>query len=102
MAPRQGELWLYEPPENKARPALVVGRDTAARARVLIAPVTSTVRGLPSELPVDESHGLDHPSVASFDNLHTARKAHLTRRLGTLGVDARHRICSALAATADC
>jgi len=67
----RGELWWGETPDEKGRPFLVVSRDAAndAMQRVLVAPVTRRVRGVPSELPVGGDEGLPHQSVASFDNL---------------------------------
>jgi mRNA interferase MazF len=57
----RGELWLYEfsPPE-KTRPVLVLSRQCAIDAlhTVMVAPVTSTIRGLPSEVLVGSEHGL--------------------------------------------
>jgi mRNA-degrading endonuclease toxin of MazEF toxin-antitoxin module len=51
---------------------------------------------------VGAEEGLDHDSVASFDNLAAVPKAVLTRRLGRLGADGRRRICEALDALANC
>ena len=67
-----------------------------------MAPVTSTIRSIPSCIPVGPDEGIDHESVATFDNLAAVPKSVLTTRLGTLGVDGRRRICDALGAMADC
>lgn len=90
-------------PDEKGRPFLVVSRDVAHRVmqRVLVAPVTTRIRGVPSELPVGADEGLPHPSVAGFDNLRPFPKAQLVRRLGTLG-QRRHPLCEVAAATLDC
>ena len=100
----RGEIWWGETPEEKGRPFLVVSRDAANRAmqRVLVAPVTSRVRGVPSELPLGSPEGLPRASVASFDNLRPIPKAMLTRRLGALGAQRRHEICGVAGATLDC
>ncbi len=100
----QGELWLLEPPNQKARPALVVTRDEAIPVlnNVIVAPVTRTLRHIPTCVPVGPDHGLDHGSEASFDNLAAVPKSLLTVRLGQLDPLGRTRMCEALRALADC
>ncbi|HEX6419148.1 MAG TPA: type II toxin-antitoxin system PemK/MazF family toxin [Acidimicrobiales bacterium] len=100
----RGEIWWGEAPDDKGRPFLVVSRDAAndVMARVLVAPVTRRVRGVPSELALDAEEGLPQPSVASFDNLRPFPKAMLVRRLGALGASRRHELCTVAAATLDC
>jgi mRNA interferase MazF len=68
----------------------------------VVAPVTSTIRDIPSCIPVGPDEGIDHDSIASFDNLAVVPKSVLTRRLGALGPHGRDRICDALSAIADC
>ena len=65
---------------------------------VVVAPVTSTVRRIPTCIPVGLEEGLDHDSVATFDNLAAVPKSVLTVRLGALGVDGHRQICQALGA----
>ncbi|CAN5645337.1 MAG: type II toxin-antitoxin system PemK/MazF family toxin [Iamia sp.] len=100
----RGELWWGETPEQKGRPFLVVSRDAAneVMARVLVAPVTTQIRSVPSELSVGPDEGLPVDSVASFDNLRPMPKAMLVRRIGALGPARRHLLCVAAAATLDC
>jgi len=100
----RGELWWGESPDEKGRPYLVVSRDAAnaVMARVLVAPITSRVRSVPSELPVGPDEGLPFESVASFDNLRPFPTAMLTRRLGRLDEARIGLICRVAAATLDC
>ncbi len=100
----RGELWWGETPEEKGRPFLVVSRDAAneVMTRVLVAPVTTRVRSVPSELPVGTDEGLPTASVAAFDNLRPMPKSMLVRRLGALGPARSHLLCSVAAATLDC
>ena len=100
----RGEVWWGETPDEKGRPFLVVSRDAANRAmqRVLVAPVTTRVRGIPSELPLAEPEGLPRPSVAAFDNLHPFPKAMLVHRIGALAPERSREICRAAGATLDC
>lgn len=100
----QGDLWLMEPPNDKSRPVLVVSRDEAIPVlnNVVVAPVTSTIRAIPTCLPVGSQEGIDHDSVVSFDNLAAVPKSVLTLRLGQLDPIGRLRMCEALRAMADC
>lgn len=52
--------------------------------KVTVAPITSTVRGLSSEVAVGPGNGLDHDCVVALDNVLTIPKAHLGRTLGFL------------------
>lgn len=99
----RGEVWWGEAPDEKGRPYLVVSRDAANEVmqRVLVAPVTTRIRGLPSEVRVGADEGLPVESVASFDNLRPFPKAMLVRRLGALG-PRLDELCRAAAATLDC
>ena len=99
----RGEVWWGEAPDEKGRPFLVVSRDAANETmrRVLVAPVTRRVRGLPSELALGAAEGLPVQSVASFDNIRPFPKVMLVRRLGSLG-PRQHEICRVAGATLDC
>lgn len=100
----RGEVWWGETPEEKGRPFLVVSRDAAnwVMQRVLVAPVTSRIRGIPSELPLGEAEGLPQQSVASFDSVRPFPKAMLVHRIGALGPDRSRDICRTAGATIDC
>jgi mRNA interferase MazF len=103
VTPQQGEIWWAEGRE-KRRPVLVVTRsDVIPRlARIVVAPVTTRVRGLPTEIAFDETDGLREPCAASFDNLDAIPTASLTTRIGETSLPRRADICRALAALADC
>lgn len=100
----RGELWWGETPDEKGRPFLVVSRDAAnaVMQRALVAPVTTRIRGVPSELPLGAAEGLPRDSVASFDNLRPFPQSMLVRRLGVLDATRRHLLCAVAAATLDC
>lgn len=101
--PRQGEVWWAEA-EDKRRPVLIVTRNEAISVLtwLLVAPVTRTVRGIPTEVPLGGSEGLGEECAASFDNLQPLRRSFLTRRVGALDAARRSEICRALDALADC
>jgi mRNA interferase MazF len=84
---RRGDLYLASLPQPVGRrPVLLVTRSNAiaVRSAVTVAPVTRTIRGIASEVPLDAAHGLRTASVASCDSLQTIPKSALRRRLGTL------------------
>ncbi len=100
----QAEIWLMETPNQKRRPVLIVSRNEVIPFlnNVVVAPVTSTIRSIPTCVPVGSDEGIDHDSVATFDNLAAVPKSVLTTRLGELGVGGRRQICDALDALANC
>jgi mRNA interferase MazF len=101
--PRQGEIWWGEA-EDKRRPVLVVTRSEAVAVLdwIVVAPVTRTIRQIPTEVPLGLDDGLPIECAASFDNLQTLRRAFLTERVGESSADRRRQVCAALAALADC
>lgn len=101
MIPRQGEVWWAEA-EDKRRPVLVVTRSDAVPVltRLVVAPVTRTIRGIPTEVPLGPDQGLVVECVASFDNVQPINRSFLTERIGRLASSVE--ICRALAALADC
>ena len=103
MTPSQGDIWWAEA-EDKRRPVLVVTRSEAVPVLtwLLVAPVTRTVRGIPTEVPLGPEEGMPADCAAAFDNLQPIRRTFLTERVGRLGVDGRQAMCDALAAVADC
>ena len=95
----RGEIWMCE-----LRPVVVVSRDDAIAVlhTVTVAPITSTIRDLPSEVLVGVAEGLKHPSAISLDHLQTVEKSRLRRHLGSLGPAKLARLCSALAIALGC
>ena len=103
VTPTQGEVWWAEA-EDKRRPVLIVTRSDAVPVLtwIIVAPVTRTIRQIPTEVRLGESHGLPENGVASFDNLQPIRRSLLTQRVGELQVEEHDEICRALGALADC
>lgn len=102
MTPQQGEIWWAEA-EDKRRPVLIVTRSEAVPVLhwLIVAPVTRTIRDIPTEIRLGAGEGLRVDSVAAFDNLQPMRRAFLTERVGGLAAPREH-ICRALGAFADC
>lgn len=77
-------IWLAA--LDKTRPVLVLTREEvrAVRQFVTVAPITSTVRGLSSEVIVGHRNGLDHDSVVNLDSITTIPRSLLLRPIGAL------------------
>ena len=101
--PQQGEIWWAEA-EDKRRPVLIVTRNEAIHvlSSITIAPVTRTVRNIPTEIALGARHGLSSTCAAAFDNLQPMRRSLLTTRVGRLGVEELEEICRAIRALTDC
>ena len=101
---RRGEVWLYESPTRKPRPVLILSRDSAIGVlrTVLAAPCTRTIRNIPTEVPLDETDGMQASCVLSTDNIGLYDKAHFTHRLTTLSSERLVQVCHAIATAIDC
>lgn len=88
-----------ELPELGRGPAVIISRHVAIPflANVTVASITTRVRGLPTEVPVDRAQGLDDESVINCDNLFTVPKSAIGRTRGVLGPEQTHRLDMALA-----
>jgi mRNA interferase MazF len=102
--PARGEIWWGETPDAKGRPYLVLTRDEAVPVlrTVLVAPVTRTIRDIPTEVPLGRSDGLETDCVATMDGILAFPKAMLTRRVGAVPPARRHELCESLRAAVDC
>ncbi|MEO7194806.1 MAG: type II toxin-antitoxin system PemK/MazF family toxin [Pseudonocardiaceae bacterium] len=71
---------------DKTRPVLILTRELVRPhlTRVTVAPITSTIRGLSTEVPVGPANGLDHDSVVSCDNIVTVPASALGHHVGYL------------------
>ncbi len=101
----RGEVRLYrfEPPD-KERPVLILTRSSALAylSRVTVAPITSTIRGVPSEVALGPEDGLKQSCVANLHNLVTVNQDGLGRRLTQLAPRRMREVCAALAFALGC
>lgn len=102
--PRRGEVWWGEIEDVGRRPFLVMTRTAAIPVlnNVLAAPVTRTIRSIPSELPLGPDDGMPVDCAASFDNLRVVPKTYLVDRVCTLEPIRLIEACRALRAAVDC
>jgi mRNA interferase MazF len=85
--PRQFEIWWVSLPDPVGRrPILLIGRTAAFTylGRVLVAEVTTTIRGIPQEVTLGAREGLARPCVANLDALRTVPRASVIERAGIL------------------
>lgn len=102
--PRRGEVWWLEAPEAKPRPALVLTRDVAIEhlGTVVVVPATTRVRGVPTEVALDEADGMPRLCALTTDSVSVVRRAHLTRLVTRLSPDRLDEVCRALRVALDC
>lgn len=104
-APARGEVWWCELPDIPHRPVVVLSRDAAIPRlrRALVAPCTTAIRGLASEVELEPGDDpVPRHCVANLDSVESVSIAALVDRLGRLG-DARMRaLCAALAVAVAC
>jgi mRNA interferase MazF len=87
---KRGEVWwAHLPPPIGRRPVVLLSRDEAyaVRALVMVAEVTTRVRGIRAEVPLGPSDGLPRPCAANLDSIITIPKASLQQYLATLTPD---------------
>jgi mRNA interferase MazF len=103
--PTRGEVWWCELPDIGRRPVVVLSRDPAIPRlrRALVAPCTTTIRRLPSEVLLragEDPVPLD--SVVNLDSVESVSVGTLTERLGRLADTRMREVCEALAVAVDC
>lgn len=98
--PRRGEIWHYRfAPPDKQRAVVVLTRQRVLPLlrTAMVAPVTSTIRGVPSEVIVGVDEGLKHDSAINLDHVQTVEQRLLRRYVGSLSEEKMGRVCRALA-----
>jgi mRNA interferase MazF len=95
----RGDIRLYRfAPPDKQRPVVVLTRESAVPylSTVSVAPITSTIRGVPSEVALDETDGMKTPCAANLHNVVTVSQQRLGRRVARLSNARMGEICAAL------
>ena len=102
---KRGEIWLYSfTRPDKRRPVLVLTRSEVIELlhTVMVAPITSTIRGAPGEVIVGIDEGLKRDSAVNLDHVQTVDKARLARFVGTVGSQKMNAVCRAFAIATGC
>lgn len=101
-APRRREIWLAD--LDKRRPVIVLTRDPMGKVlhSVIVGLVTSTIRGLSTEVELSDADGMQRRCVANLGNLQLVPRAKLVRRVGRAAPQTLQALCAAAAAAIGC
>jgi len=101
----RGSIWMYkfEQPD-KLRPVLILSRQDVIGLidTVIVAPITTTIYGVPSEVIVGIDQGLKHDSAVNFDHIQTVSASKLNRYIGSLDERMMAKVCLALMIATGC
>jgi len=101
----RGDIRLYQfAPPDKKRPAIVLTRNSAIAylSTVTVAPITSTIRGVPSEVVLSEEDGMKTPCAVNLHNAVTVSQHRLGKRVAQLNSLRMNEICAALRFSLGC
>lgn len=100
----RGEVWWAESPVGGRRPYLVMTRQAAIPVLddVMCVPATRTVRGIPTEVPLDEGDGMPEPCALSLDSLTPMPREYLRERITRLRGERMVEVCRALNTALGC
>jgi len=92
------------PRADKQRPVLILTRDSAIRylSTVTVAPITSTIRDVPSEVVLDVADGMKARCAVNLHNAVTIAQSRLGRRVGQLSAERMEAVCAALRFSLGC
>jgi mRNA interferase MazF len=103
--PARGELWWCELAEIGRRPVVVLTRDAAIPRlrRALVGPCTTTIRGIPSEVPLEPGEDpIPRASVVNLDSVESVALGTLVERLGRLSDERMRQVCRAFEVAVAC
>ena len=101
----RGEIWMHTfASPDKRRPVVILSRQRVIGLlrTVIVAPITSSIRGIPSEVPVGIQEGLKHPSAVNLDHVQTIDRQQLKHFVGSLSDEKMALVCRALAIATGC
>jgi mRNA interferase MazF len=101
----RGDVRLYEfAPPDKRRPVVVLTRDSAIGylSTVTVAPITSTIRGVPSEVLLGEDDGMKAACAVNLHNVVTVSRARIGKRVARVNTMRMEEICGALRFSLGC
>ena len=101
---KRGEVWWADLPlPIGRRPVVLLTRESVYRSRtsVTVAPITRTIRRIPTEVPLSRADGMREDCVVNTDDLHTVRMTSILRRITELSPDRMEEIAVAIAYALD-
>src|ERR1017187_2961433 len=101
----RGDVRLYNfAPPDKKRPVVVLTRSSAIGylSTVTVAPITSAIRGVPSEVVLNEEDGMKASCAVNLHNVVTVSQDRLGARVGQLSSMRMNEICAALRFSLGC
>lgn len=101
----RGEVRLYQfAPPDKRRPVVVLTRDSSLRflSSVTIAPITSTIHGVASEVILTEDDGMKSTCAVNLHNVVTVPRERIGKRVGQLSEERTRQLCAALRFSLGC
>ncbi len=102
---RRGEIWQHQfRAPDRRRPVVILTRPEVLSLlrTAMVAPITSTIRGLPSEVVVGVAEGLQHDSAINLDHVQTVEQRFLQSYVGSLSEPKTRQACRALALATGC
>jgi len=96
---KRGEIrWYKFKPPDRQRPVLVLTRSSVIEylGEVTVAPVTSTIRDIPSEVPLSREDGMTRDCVVNLDHIQTVSRGKIGRRITELSRDRLTEVARAI------
>lgn len=96
---RRGEIrWYSFPQPNKRRPVVVLTRDSALEflSEVTVAPITSTIRDIPTEVPLSKTDGMPRECAVNLDHIQTVSRGRIGPLITKLNTEKMLLLRSAL------
>jgi mRNA interferase MazF len=96
---KRGEVrWYQFQPPDKNRPVLILTRDSILEylGEVTVAPITSTIRDIPSEVFLSRAEGMPKECAVNCDHIQTVSKGKIGSRITTLSSEKMNQVCEAI------
>jgi mRNA interferase MazF len=101
---KRGSIWMYKfKKPDKLRPVLILSRQDVIGLidTVIVAPITTTIYGIPSEVIVGVGQGLKHDAAVNLDHIQTVSASKLNRYIGSLDRRMMAEVCLMIATGCD-
>lgn len=96
---KHGEIrWYKFHAPNKKRPVLILSRNSVLQylGEATVAPITTTVRDIPSEVPLSKEDGLPRACAVNCDHLQTVAKSKIGALITTIGSEKMSQVTQAI------